>query len=90
MDAEVSFTGGIARQQMAGYAVRMLPATSEEMSQYSFNLFATQSFIDKNPEVIAKVGRAIAKATVFLMTNPEAAVRIFWKQYPDRAPKDLE
>ena len=89
VDAEVSFTGGIARQQMAGYAVRVLPATPDEMNQYSFDLFATQSFIDKNPDVIAKIGRATAKATVFLMTNPEAAVRVFWKQYPDRAPKDM-
>ena len=62
--------------------------TPDEMNQYSFNLFATQSFIDKNPDVIAKMGRAIAKATVFLMTNPEAAVHAFWKQYPDRAPKN--
>ena len=89
VDAEVSFTGGIARQQMAGYSVRVLPITPDEMNQYSFNLFATQSFIDKNPDVIAGVGRAVGKATVFLMTSPEAAVRIFWKQYPDRAPKNL-
>ncbi|HXC32311.1 MAG TPA: ABC transporter substrate-binding protein [Verrucomicrobiae bacterium] len=89
VDAEVSFTGGIARQQMAGYAVRLLPETADELTQYSFNLFATQAFIDKNPDVIAKLGRAIAMATVFLMTNPEAAVRVFWKQYPDRAPKNL-
>jgi NitT/TauT family transport system substrate-binding protein len=88
VDAEVSFTGGIARQHMAGYAVRVLPTTEDEMDQYSFNLFATQSFITNNPDVIAKIGRATAEATVFLMTNPEAAVRVFWKQYPDRAPKD--
>ena len=88
VDAEVSFTGGIARQQIAGYAVRILPLTPAEMDQYSYNLFATQSFIAKNPDVIAKLGRATAKATVFLMTNPEAAVRAFWKQYPDRAPKN--
>jgi NitT/TauT family transport system substrate-binding protein len=89
VDVEVSFTGGIARQRMAGYAVRVLPVTQDELDQYSFNLFATQSFIAKNPDLIAKIGRATAKATVFLMTNPEAAVRIFWKQYPDRAPKDI-
>ncbi len=88
VDAEVSFTGGIARQQMAGYSFRVLPPTPDELTQYSFNLFATQSFIAKNPDVIAKIGRATAEATVFLMTNPEAAVRVFWKQYPDRAPKD--
>jgi NitT/TauT family transport system substrate-binding protein len=88
VDAEVTFTGGIARQRIAGYAVRILPVTPAETDQYSFNWFATQSFIAKNPDVIAKLGRATAKATVFLMTNPEAAVRAFWKQYPDRAPKD--
>jgi NitT/TauT family transport system substrate-binding protein len=88
VDAEVTFTGGIARQRIAGYAVRILPVTPDEMDQYSYNLFATQSFLAKNPDVLAKLGRATAKATVFLMTNPEAAVRAFWKQYPDRAPKD--
>jgi NitT/TauT family transport system substrate-binding protein len=88
VDAEVTFTGGIARQQIAGYAVRILPVSPAEMDQYSYNLFATQSFLAKSPDVIAKIGRATAKATVFLMTNPEAAVRAFWKQYPDRAPKD--
>jgi NitT/TauT family transport system substrate-binding protein len=88
VDAEVTFTGGIARQQIAGYAVRILPVTPAEMDQYSYNLFATQSFLAKNSDVVAKIGRATAKATVFLKTNPEAAVRVFWKQYPDRAPKD--
>ena len=88
VDAEVTFTGGIARQQIAGYAVRILPVPPSEMDQYSYNLFATQSFLAKNADVIAKVGRATAKATVFLMTNPQAAVHAFWKQYPDRAPKD--
>jgi len=88
VDAEVSFTGGVARERIAGYTVRVLPATPAEMNQYSFNLFATQSFIAKNPDLIARIGRATAKATVFLMTNPEAAVYAFWRQYPDRAPKN--
>jgi NitT/TauT family transport system substrate-binding protein len=89
VDVEVSFTGGIARQRMAGYAFRVLPATPDELDQYSFDLFATESFIAKNPDVIAKIGRATAKGTVFLMSNPAAAVHVFWKQYPDRAPKNM-
>lgn len=88
VDANLSFTGGVARQQAAGYALRMLPQLEAEKEQYSYNLIATQKYIDDNPDVIAKIGRATAKATVFLKTNPEAAVKIFWKQYPDRAPKD--
>ena len=88
VDAEVNFTGGIARQINAGYPVRQLPMTDADKAAYSYNMFATQAYIDANPDVIAKMGRATAKATIFLMTNPEAAVHIFWKQYPDRAPKD--
>jgi len=87
VDVEVSFTGGIARQRMAGFPVRVLPPMQNELDQYSFNLFATESFIAENPGLIVKIGRATAKGTVFLMSNPEAAVRVFWKQYPDRAPR---
>jgi NitT/TauT family transport system substrate-binding protein len=88
VDAEVSFTGGIARQRMAGYSFRVLPMTPAELDQYSYNLFATESFLARNSDVAIKMGRATAKATVFLMTNPEASVHAFWKQYPDRAPKN--
>lgn len=88
VDVGISFTGGIARQKVAGYELRMLPNTEAEENQYSYNLFATEEYIEENPDVIEGIGRATAKATVFLKTNPEAAVRAFWKAYPDRAPKD--
>lgn len=88
VDVGISFTGGIARQKVAGYDVRMLPNTEAEENQYSYNLFATEDYIEENPDVIEGIGRATAKATIFLKTNPEAAVRAFWKEYPDRAPKD--
>jgi NitT/TauT family transport system substrate-binding protein len=88
VDAEVTFTGGLARQIIAGYPARALPMSEAEKGRYSYNLFAAQHYIDANPDVIAGIGRATAKATVFLMTNPAAAVHVFWKQYPDRAPKD--
>lgn len=87
VDASISFTGGIARQQVAGYTVRMLPVTEDEENQYSYNVFATEGYIAANPDIIEGLGRATAKATVFLKNNPEAAVKIFWAQYPDRAPK---
>ena len=84
-----SFTGGVARMTLAGYPVRMLPGTEAELNQYSYNLFATESYIAENPDVIRGIGRATAKAGVYLKNNPEAAVRAFWAYAPDRAPKDL-
>ncbi|WP_457092255.1 ABC transporter substrate-binding protein [Microvirga sp. P5_D2] len=89
VDFSVSFTGGVARMTVAGYNVRKLPQTQDELNQYSYNLFATEDYIKNNPDVIKGLGRATAKATIFLKNNPEAAVRAFWKYAPDRAPKDL-
>src|SRR5690606_23041509 len=60
-----------------------------EKDLYSYNLFATEDYIKANPDVIKGIGRATAKASVYLKNNPEAAVRAFWAYAPDRAPKDL-
>ncbi len=38
-------------------------------------------------QTLIGVGRAIAKAQLFQLTNPEAAVRIHWKVYPQTAPR---
>jgi len=39
-------------------------------------------------KVLIGMGRAIAKAQLFQYTNPEAAIRIHWKVYPQTAPRD--
>lgn len=88
VDASGTFSGGVARQRNAGYEVRILPEPESEQNRYSYNLFATDKYIQDNPEVIKGIGRATAKATVFLKNNPEAAVRAYWAYAPDRAPKD--
>lgn len=88
IDALATFSGQTARFTSAGYHFRLLPKAGFEDKIYSYNLYATDEYIAANPEVLAKIGRATAKATVFMKTNPEAAVRIFWKQYPERAPKN--
>jgi NitT/TauT family transport system substrate-binding protein len=89
VDMSISFSGGVARMKVAGYDVRILPQPETERTQYSYNLFAQEDYIAANPDIIAGLGRATAKATVYLKNNPEAAVRAFWSYSPDRAPKDL-
>lgn len=39
-------------------------------------------------KTLVGVARAIAKAQLFQHTNPEAAIRIHWKVYPQTAPRD--
>jgi NitT/TauT family transport system substrate-binding protein len=55
---------------------------------------AVGSIVAKNADFTGRrktligVGRAIAKAQLFQYTNPEAAIRIHWKVYPQTAPRD--
>ena len=55
---------------------------------------AVGSILAKNSDYTARrqtligVARAIAKAQLFQYTNPEAAIRIHWKVYPQTAPRD--
>lgn len=50
-------------------------------------LLARDDYIQANPDVIRGFGRAFAKGNVFCFENPEAAVRIYWKNYPQARPK---
>lgn len=89
VSAMCTFNGAWARYGLSGYEFKFLEDAKFQTQVYSYNMFSTQDYLDKNKDVVAKVGRAIAKATVFLKTNPEAAVKLFWQQYPDRAPADV-
>ena len=54
---------------------------------FSDSLVAHRSFLDENPKIPVAVGRALAKATVFCMTNAEACWNMIAKQVPDTARK---
>jgi NitT/TauT family transport system substrate-binding protein len=43
---------------------------------------ARDDFLAEHPDVAIAFARGLAKATLFGLTNPEAAVRIHWKVYP--------
>ncbi|MCP4615201.1 MAG: ABC transporter substrate-binding protein [Bradyrhizobium sp.] len=45
-------------------------------------LFASDETMKTRKEDLCKFGRAFAKATLFAVTNPEAAVRLYWKAVP--------
>jgi NitT/TauT family transport system substrate-binding protein len=88
IDALVSYDSVFAGMTNAGYKYRYLPESPDDKKYYGYNLYAKDSFIRDNPDIIARIGRATAKATVFAKTNRAAAVRLFWEQFPDRAPRD--
>ncbi|MGH7397858.1 MAG: ABC transporter substrate-binding protein [Candidatus Rokuibacteriota bacterium] len=55
----------------------------------SLALIGNEEFVNANPDATAKLAQGIAKATLFTITNPEAAVRIHWAQYPASKPSGV-
>lgn len=60
------------------------PMVQEMIGQ---TISSTDTLIAENPQVLVGFARGIAKATLFGLTNPEAAVRIHWKTYPQTKPQ---
>ena len=48
---------------------------------------STDGLIAENSQILVGFARGVAKATLFGLTNPEAAVRIHWKTYPQTRPQ---
>src|SRR5205807_977001 len=61
-----------------------LPIVHEMLGQ---TLAASDEYLAANPDVLIGVARGIARATVFGLANPEAAVRIHWRLYPASKPQ---
>jgi len=49
-------------------------------------VIARDDFLVEHPQVAAAFARGLAKATLFGFSNPEAAVRLHWKMYPQSRP----
>jgi NitT/TauT family transport system substrate-binding protein len=70
-----------------GVPVRRLPAPAIDRLTPSSCLETLDDCLKARPEAFGAVGRAVAKATLFASTNPEAAIRLMWKAYPESAPR---
>lgn len=78
-----------AALENSGMAVRRLdvPLVREMIGQ---TIAARDEYITESGALAAAVARGIAKATVFGLVNPEAAVRIHWKMYPQTKPQGVD
>ena len=78
----------VAQIENLGHKVRRLP-NSPDAATISAMMTARRDFIEKNPDLITRLTRAIIKGNIFFVENPEAAVRIAYALYPEVKPKDL-
>jgi NitT/TauT family transport system substrate-binding protein len=53
-------------------------------------VIARDDYLAEHPDVAVAFARGLAKATLFGLTNPDAAVRMHWKMYPQTRPQGMD
>jgi NitT/TauT family transport system substrate-binding protein len=72
----------VATMRLRGLDLRnLLPETFQ--SFFDSLVVVERSFVEDNPEAVAGLGRALAKATVWGMENPEGVLDITGKSFPE-------
>lgn len=82
-------SGSFAQMETLGANFTYLPMPASAKSLFGPGLFAKRDFVQRNRKAVVGIGRAVAKSTLFLISNPEAAVRIHWKEYPQQIPQGV-
>jgi NitT/TauT family transport system substrate-binding protein len=71
-----------------GLKLRHLRSALLERIRVSSCYWTTQSYFAARPDVLGRALRAIQKSLVFSFANPQAALHIMWKAYPEMKPQD--
>jgi NitT/TauT family transport system substrate-binding protein len=83
VDGVVFWDAALAKFAFSGLKLREVRAPENLRTLPDVGLLARNDTIAKNPKMLVGIARAIAKGYDFSMANPEAAVRITWKAYPE-------
>jgi NitT/TauT family transport system substrate-binding protein len=69
-----------------GLPLRRLPSRGLDRIRLSSCLWTSSAYLERHAEALAAAGRAMAKVTAFAIENPEAVVRLMWRQAPETRP----
>jgi NitT/TauT family transport system substrate-binding protein len=72
------------------YKLRVLTSPLSERISFQTALVAKPETIRNRRDALVRLGRAHAKATVFALENPDAAVRIHYKRHPEQRPSNVD
>ncbi len=84
IDILALWAGQYALMENAGFKFRKFDLASPLNSlTFCLPFVAPEELIKKSPGVLVALGKGFAKGTLFSLTNPEAAVKIHWKVFPE-------
>lgn len=89
VDAYMGPNSQIAQIETVGLKLKSLPIPERLSKLFGPGLFARRDYIEKNRAAVVGVGRAVAKGTLFVMNNPEAAIRLHWKAFPQQVSQSI-
>ncbi|MFC4297438.1 MAG: ABC transporter substrate-binding protein [Castellaniella sp.] len=72
--------------EQAGTPIRRITLPEEFRTVFSNGIATSDALIQSNPELVAGMGRAVAKSIVACMADTEACVRAYWKIDPSTKP----
>jgi NitT/TauT family transport system substrate-binding protein len=90
VDAIIFYDVALLQFNLQGLPLRIIPVPEKFATLPDASLIARNDLIKKNPKVAIGMARAIAKAQDFTLANPEAAVRLTWKAYPESRRRGAE
>lgn len=88
VDAVALWDWAYAQLENAGLAFRHF-TTPETDKLLSLSIIANGDYFREHPDVAVKFAQGIAKAAIFTLNNPEAAVKIHWDHYPESKPTGI-
>ncbi|WP_424628418.1 ABC transporter substrate-binding protein [Bradyrhizobium sp. SYSU BS000235] len=88
VDGIVYWDAAIAKFKFSGLSLRELPVAENLRTLPDVALLARNETIAKNPKMLTGIARAVAKGYDYSMANPQAAVLITWKAYPEAKSKN--
>jgi NitT/TauT family transport system substrate-binding protein len=88
VDAIVFWDATNVRFELSDIALRALKIDEWLQRLPDVSLLARNETIRAKPKMLTGFARAVAKALDFTLANPEAAVLITWKIFPESQPKE--
>ncbi len=87
IDALVYFDTGFGQIEAAGVKMRYLPLPDGLPKVGGLYVSTSREFLAARRKTAVGFARAIAKGSLFVQQNPEAAAYMFIRQYPEAAPR---
>jgi NitT/TauT family transport system substrate-binding protein len=89
LDGIVVWDALIAAHENAGAKLRLIDIpTADKMG--GMMIAARRDYADAHPEVVSGFCRAVAKGLQYTLANPEAAIKIFWDEFPSTKPSGID